>query len=322
METKANHVLIGILTLAMSASIALFIMWKTKGAFDVEYSNYDIVFEGSVSGLSEASIVQFNGIKVGIVRRIFWDDDDPNKIRVHVRLRADTPVKVDTIAQMVFQGVTGVTIVELSGGTPGTPDLEPQPGQEFAIIQSKQSALQEMFEKAPDMISQANLLLLQFHKITSDDNIAAISNSLANVEKVTSALAESDAAILELLTNVSTISTELAETSKKINLITNDIQGVTSSANRMMEGDAPEMIVQIKEAADSIGRLADNTNALVEENRDSISNFTNQGLADIDGFIAETRVLVVTLERLAQKLESDPSILVSGAQYPEYEVRK
>ncbi|TNE37468.1 MAG: MCE family protein [Alphaproteobacteria bacterium] len=322
METKANHFLIGILTLSMSATIALFIMWKTKGAFDQEYDRYDIIFEGSVSGLSEASFVQFNGIKVGTVRRIFWDDEDPNKIRVHVRLRGDTPVKEDTVAQMVFQGVTGVTIVELSGGTPGSPKLEKKKGQEWPVIRSQPSALQEMFEKAPDMISQANLLLLQFHKIASDDNIGAISQSLANIETLTTTLADSDQDIKELLANVSDISAELSETSKRINAITADIQGVTASANRIMEGDAPDMVVQIRDAAEAISKLADNTNSMVEENRDSISNFTNQGLADIDGFIAETRVLVVTLERLAQKLESDPSVLVSGAQYPEYEVPK
>jgi phospholipid/cholesterol/gamma-HCH transport system substrate-binding protein len=322
METKANHVLIGMLTLAMTATIALFIMWKTKGAFDVEYERYDIVFEGSVSGLSEASIVQFNGIKVGTVRRIFWDTNDPNKIRVHVRVRGDTPVKEDTVAEMVFQGVTGVTIVELSGGSIASPNLVQKEGQEFPVIRSQASALQELFETAPDMISQANLLLLQFHKLASDENIAAISQSLSDIQTVTTALSESDEAITDVLQNVSVISAELALTSKKINLITSDIQQVTASANTMMAGDAPQMIVQIRDAADSIGRLADNANSMIDENRDSISKFTNQGLADIDGFITETRVLVVTLERLAQKLESDPSILVSGSQVPEYEVKK
>jgi phospholipid/cholesterol/gamma-HCH transport system substrate-binding protein len=322
METKANHVFIGVLTLAMSVTIAFFIMWKTKGAFDVEYERYDIVFDGSVSGLSEASIVQFNGIKVGNVRRITWDTDDPNQIRVHVRLRGDTPIKEDTVAEMAMQGVTGVTIVELSGGSVSSPDLSRKAGQEFPIIKSQPSALQELFETAPDMISQANLLLLQFHKLTSDENIGAISQSLKDIQQLTSTLADSDEAIATMLKDVSVITGELAETSKKINGITNDIQQVTSSANKMMAGDAPEMIVQIRDAADSIGRLADNTNSMIDENRSSISKFTNQGLADIDGFISETRVLVVTLERLAQKLESDPSILVSGSQVPEHEVKK
>ena len=320
METKANHVLIGILTLAMSVTIAFFIIWKTKGAFDVEYTRYDVVFEGSVSGLSEASYVQFNGIKVGDIRNITWEPDDPNKVRVQVRVRSDTPVKEDTIAEMAFQGVTGVTFVELTGGTAGSKHLKPKKGQDVAEIKAQKSALQEMFASAPDMITQGNLLLLQFHKLTSDKNIEAISKSLEDIGRVTSALADSDEQILKLLANVAVISGELAETSRKINLISSDIQDVTASANRIMEGDAPDMVAQIRDAAASINLLAQNTNQLVEDNKDAVAHFTGQGLAEVDGFISETRTLVATLERLAQRLESDPSMLVSGSQYPEYEV--
>ena len=95
---------------------------------------------------------------------------------------------------------------------------------------------------------------------------------------------------------------------------------MTASANRIMEGDAPDMVAQIRDAAASINLLAQNTNQLVEDNKDAVTHFTGQGLSQVDGFISETRTLVATLERLAQRLESDPSMLVSGSQYPEYEV--
>jgi phospholipid/cholesterol/gamma-HCH transport system substrate-binding protein len=322
METKANYVFIGILALAMSATIALFIIWKTKGSFDVEYVRYDIVFDGSVSGLSEASFVQFNGIKVGDIRNISWEPDDPNKVRVRIRVRANTPIKQDTVAQMAFQGVTGVTFVELTGGTAQSKRLEVQEGQEVAVIQSQKSPLQEMFARAPDMITQGNLLLLQFHKLLSDKNIESVGLSLENVGRFTGALAESEDKIIDLLTNVEIISNELAEASRNINLISENIQNVTASADSIMSGDAPDMIVQIRDAAKSIDILAQNTNELVEENKDALAYFTGQGLSDVDGLIAEMRTLVATLERLAQKLESDPSMLVSGSQYPEYEVEK
>ncbi len=322
METKANYVLIGLLTLGMSATIAFFIIWKTKGAFDQDYVLYDVVFNGSVSGLSEASFVQYNGIRIGNVRQISWEPDDPNKIRVRIRVWKSTPVKEDTIAQMVFQGVTGVTIVELSGGSGDSEPLLAKPGEEYPVITAKLSAIQELFEEAPDMISQVRLLVLQFHKLMSDENIQTVSGAFSDVKQVTGALAESDQEIKALLANVATVSSELAETSRRVNKITEDINGITSNAERIMSGEVPEMVGEITLAAQSIGQLAADADTFILENEDALTRFSSQGLAEFDEFVVDLRKLMATLERLSRRLESDPSMLVSGSQYPEVEVKK
>ena len=66
METRANFVLIGAFTMAAVVGAFLFIMWiATIGGGS--HRHYQIVFSGSVSGLTAGSSVLFNGLKVGEV---------------------------------------------------------------------------------------------------------------------------------------------------------------------------------------------------------------------------------------------------------------
>ncbi|MDO7723120.1 MAG: MlaD family protein, partial [Loktanella sp.] len=66
METKANFVLIGAFTLAGLIGLMGFFLWFAQVELDRQFAYYDIRFS-SVSGLSNASDVRFNGLAVGQV---------------------------------------------------------------------------------------------------------------------------------------------------------------------------------------------------------------------------------------------------------------
>ena len=69
METRANHVWVGAVTLALLVAIALAIVWLVglnKGA----QNEYDIFFKQSVSGLAKGSEVSFAGVPSGQVSEI------------------------------------------------------------------------------------------------------------------------------------------------------------------------------------------------------------------------------------------------------------
>ena len=61
METRANYLLIGIVTIAVIVSIFMFVLWSLKGELDQQYAYYDIVFEDAVAGLNNAGDVLFQG---------------------------------------------------------------------------------------------------------------------------------------------------------------------------------------------------------------------------------------------------------------------
>jgi phospholipid/cholesterol/gamma-HCH transport system substrate-binding protein len=76
METRAHHLLIGSFAIGIAVLTVLFLLWIGKAEFNKQYQIYDLKFEGSVSGLSKAADVLYNGIKVGEVVDLKLDEDD------------------------------------------------------------------------------------------------------------------------------------------------------------------------------------------------------------------------------------------------------
>ncbi|MFT7027154.1 MAG: phospholipid/cholesterol/gamma-HCH transport system substrate-binding protein, partial [Paracoccaceae bacterium] len=124
METRANHVLIGLFTLVGLIGGMLLFLWFAKAEADRAYAYYDVRFE-SVSGLREAGDVRYNGLPVGQVTGLFLDAEDPSTVRVRLEVNANAPVVEGTVATLQMQGVTGVGYVALSGGAPGAAPLTP-----------------------------------------------------------------------------------------------------------------------------------------------------------------------------------------------------
>jgi phospholipid/cholesterol/gamma-HCH transport system substrate-binding protein len=312
METKANHIVIGAFAIATILMTFLFVLWIGQIQLSREFTTYDLYFKGSVSGLSVASDVRYNGISVGDVKGIYLDVDDPNLVRVQIEVDAQAPVKIDTIAQMAFLGVTGVSFIELTGGTAQSEALLPKDGELHAVIEVKRSAIQELLETAPDIVAQSNLLLLQGAKLLSDENIERVSNTLRDLEIVVTAISKRDEEIGELIAHASATSGHLENMS-------GEIEELVSNTNAMMKGDVPLMLAEIISAAEGVDRLAVEANALLEDNKASISQFSSEGLGELSALLAEARLTIATMERLASEIEEDPTVLLGQAKYPEYE---
>lgn len=314
METKANHIVIGLFAVGTIIMSFVFVVWIGQIQLSREYTTYDLYFRGSVSGLSVASDVRYNGISVGSVKAIHLDVDDPNLVRVQIQVDALTPVKVDTVAQMAFLGVTGVSFIELTGGSTGSRPILPENGRPYGVIPVQRSAIQELMETAPNIVAQSNLLLLQGAKLLSDENITRVSNTMRDLETVVKALSERDQEIGQLITDA-------AATAAHLEAMSADIAILAASTSELMEGDVPQMVTQILAAAESIDSLAGDAGALLDENRESISQFSSQGLGELNALLAEARLTIATLERLASEIEEDPTILLGQSKYPEYDAK-
>jgi phospholipid/cholesterol/gamma-HCH transport system substrate-binding protein len=55
METRANHVLIGLFTIIIAILGVLFALWAANWTSNRNWDNYDIIFTEAVTGLSTAS---------------------------------------------------------------------------------------------------------------------------------------------------------------------------------------------------------------------------------------------------------------------------
>ena len=230
MEIRANYVLIGVFSIACVFAAFLFVLLLAKQQFDLEYSYYEILFDGDVSGLSVGAEVRYNGISVGEVRTIKLHPEDPGKVSVVIQVSADTPVREDSVAYLEAQLLTGVSIVQISGGSPESPALVAKPGQQYAVIQSGKSGLQELFTGAPDLIAKANILIERLADIVDTENRETITKTLKNVEVLTSAFANNSEELEAMLKNLSAASEDIAS-------LVEQLDALAKTANDLLDED-------------------------------------------------------------------------------------
>lgn len=312
MEIRANYVLIGVFAIASVFAAFFFVLLLAKQQFDREFAYYEIIFDGDVSGLSIGADVRYNGIAVGEVRTITLDPDDPRKVRVLIQVGADTPIREDSTASLEAQLLTGVSIVQITGGSPESPMLVAKQGERYPILQSQRSGLQELFTGAPDLIAKANILVERLADVVNVENRRSIGETLKNVETLTKTFADNSGELNEILDNFAAASADIASLVKQLDKL-------AITANDVLDDDARLLIEEFTQAARNVSTLAEDIDNVVVENEDAISDFSKQGLAQLGRLVTEARQLVSTLDRVATRIESDPAAFFFGNQAAEFE---
>lgn len=302
METRANYVMIGAFTLATAAFLLLFGLWAAKYTSDKDWRYYNVVFDEAVTGLTEGGSVQYNGISVGSVDTLSLAPDDPRKVIAHVKLRATTPVKVDTRAKLSFTGLTGTAFIQLTGGSPNAKSLVPDNSDTVPTILTEASALQNIAETA-------NKLVARLDKVLSDDNIRNITQTLDNIENATGVLADQRQDIGALITNARVSSEKLAATLDTTN-------GAIADVDRELVQKLPQLIAKLDSTLDRLDNAAGNADKLLSENRGAINSFTQDGLSQLGPTMEELRGLVRDLRKISSRLEDNPAGYVLGRQKP------
>lgn len=315
METKASYMLVGGFVLTFLAGLVAFAIWIAKVDLDAEYKDYDIYFEGTVSGLLKRSIVYFQGIPVGDVRDITLAPDDPGKVHVWIRLRAEVPVNEESVAKLEFQGLTGVAYIELYGGTsPNAPPLEPHPGQERPIIKSEASPLLAIFESAPNLVNEAVLTIGQIQKLLSDENINSVSSTLRNTERLTGNLADGTEDLDVIVADVKQILDQAKVTVANVNAL-------AETGNTLLEEDAKLLIEETVKTMQTATALLERVDGMVAANEGAVTQFVNTSLPEVSRMILDLRLTARNLSRLMSRIEQNPSEVIFGTKEAEYDLK-
>ncbi len=303
METRANFILIGAFTLlAFFGALGLF-AWFAKIQIDQQFAYYDIVFD-SVSGLDRAAEVEFSGLAVGQVISLDLYDQDPSKVRVRVEVKADTPVRTDTLAQLQSQGVTGLSYVSLKGGSADAPLLRDTDLSGVPVIQAERSVVQALSEDAPNLLAEAISLLEDISEFANDSNRQNVSNILSNLDRVSGNL---DTA----LEDFSAISQTVAKATDQITLFTGKLDEIGGNLNTtLLSADAT-----LGDVRGAVG-VASKTLTTAETamgRMDSVFEGANTLVSDqVPALIDDLSSTVATLDQSILGLREDAGQVMAG----------
>jgi phospholipid/cholesterol/gamma-HCH transport system substrate-binding protein len=312
METRASHIAVGAFVLILLFGGLGFIIWVGHFSERVAETHYYTRFSGSVAGLDVNSNVLFGGIPIGHVATVEVDPQDSALARVDLLVKADTPIRTDSVATLAIQGITGGVLVEISRGTKSAPRLKAN-----SEIPSGYSPLERLLSGAPEVVSKANALLDRASTFLNPDNSAALARILMNLDHLTGQLASSSDHVDGLLTGADAAVTQVTATALELRKLTTDLRGSTGK----LVTSTDKAVDQIRALAGNLNKTATSLDGVIRENRQPLHDFATTGLYDLSSTITEVRLLAQTLNRISVEIERDPARFFFGDRQKGFEAQ-
>ncbi len=299
MEREANYAAVGAFVLLITVMGAMFVYWYSDAREHRDYTRYEIYFEGSVSGLERGSAVRFLGVDVGRVVEMRVDTRDAVRVQVIADVDSTAPISDATVAELSLQGITGLLYIDLLRHNGSRRLSAAVASEKYPVIRSVRSNFDVLLASLPDLIGIASEVAERAAMVLSDENVASITKTLANIDKATAALPET-------MREIRTLVTDLRDATAEINAVAQSARGVTETAG-------PEItaaLARVREVTENLARTSGRIDQLVEENRSDIRSFTREGLPELERFLREGRSAAREIRDLSRSLREDPSQLL------------
>lgn len=314
METQARYVLIGIFTLLTAVLALSFALWTAKHQSSQAWNDFEILFSSAVTGLSVGSPVRFNGIPVGTVEGMRINPADPREVIVRIRVAANAPVKTDTEVRLVPSGLTGLTFVQLSGGSPDSPLVIAVAETDPPQIHADSSALERLLAFSEEIATQGHEVLTHILAILSPENAQQISNILHNLSMITSALHSEE----EHITGMIGSSYQAMQRFNDLLLHADQVVFAINQSIKRLDQDlvaaVPSIASNLQDSSRRLAILLHRIDGIIEENEVVLTSVGNEVLAQLGPTIGEFRLLIRDLQRLSGRLEHNPTGFLLGRE--------
>ncbi len=294
MEEKVNFAVIGIFVLFLGAALIGGVLWFSSGqSYRKTYDTYLTYMNESVSGLNINAPVRYRGVEVGRVQQITLAPGNVEQVQLTLGIESGTPIKVDTVAVLQTHGLTGLTFVELTGGSRDAPALKTRKSENFPVIKTRPSLMTRLDTSVSSMLANLNRTSENINALLDEDNRRAIKHTLADIEILSHTLATRQAAIDSSLSNAARTMENTARLSEEL----------------------PQLAGRIQRSADAFDRMSNElalTGASTRATMDSTRQFTGETLPEIHQLVVELRDLTHSMRRFSGELEQNPGGLLHG----------
>jgi phospholipid/cholesterol/gamma-HCH transport system substrate-binding protein len=322
METKANHILVGAVTLILLTLLVGFTVWLSR-ASDGAKKEYDIFFQQSVNGLAKGSGVTFSGVPVGQIKDVKLWEADPDFVRVRISIDAKVAIRQGTTATITGVGFTGVSEIQLDGAIKAAPLIScPTDNPVSAcpagvpVIPTKPGALGELLNNAPLLLERLSTLTERLTNILSDKNQQSIEQILDNTEALSGSLA-SQAPDLQAAIR------ESRNTLAKAGQAAEQLTVMAGTANTLLTEDGKPMMNDLRKTLAAANGSLSALEATLKAANPAIQTLNTQTLPEFNQLARDLRQLSGSLKNVTERLDQQGvSGLVTAPTLPDYRAGK
>ena len=293
-----NYPLVGLFVLVLGAALIAGALWLASGgASPNKYDLYLAVMEESVAGLNLNAPVKYNGVDVGKVKDIRLDPGNPDRVNLLFAIERGTPIKVDTVAVLKTQGLTGIAYVELGGGARDAPPLLASANSGYPQIRTKPSLSARLENVLTSVLAKLDSTSNNINAILSDENKTAFKDALADIATVARTIAARkdtlDAGMVNAARTFDNAARVTAQAAPVIDRIGKSADAIEKMGNEVARTSA------------SAGNTVNSVGA-------DVKRFTAETLPELERLLGELSVLATSLRRLSEQTERDPRGLLFG----------
>ena len=318
METRSNHVLVGTVTLLLLAAIMVAAFWFSRLS-EGDNMEYDIFFKQSVNGLAKGSSVNYSGVPSGQVEKIELWKRDPSFVKVRISVKEGTPVLQGTTATIAGVGFTGVSEIVLDGAVKGAPPIgcpEENPlsacPDGIPVIPTKPGALGELLNNAPQLLERLSTLTERLTELLNDKNQQSIAGILANVERVSGALADRSPEIAATLAEARIAVQRTGKAAEQIGKL-------AATTDSMLTDEGKPLMADLRKSVQSATRSIETLDKTIAEAQPGVRAFSNQTMPEVNQLVRDLREMSRAFRGVAEKLDQQGAgSIVGSPKLPDY----
>jgi phospholipid/cholesterol/gamma-HCH transport system substrate-binding protein len=310
-ERDARYAAVAAFALAAIAAAFAFVWWYSDTGERRSYVRYEIYFEGTVSGLSQGSPVRYLGVDVGRVQNLVVDRRDPGRVKVIAEIDTETPLSGATRARLGLLGLTGLLYIDLQLDPQADPTRELVRGQRHPVIQSSKGDIEAFLERLPDLVGSAGAVMARIEVLLTDENVAAVGESLRNVR-------EASAGLPELTRNAAALAADLRNTAAEATVLTQRLNAAAAGSQAGLEGT----LKSVQVTADKLARTAESLERIVVGNEAALSGLAGPGAVELQQLVVDVRDTSAEVRALARVLRENPSRLLRESKEQGVEIEE
>ncbi len=275
MENKAHALMAGLFTIVLLIAAILLGLWFNRDR--VQWVPYELVTKLSVPGLNPQAAVRYRGLDIGKVDEITFDPEVPGQIRIHIRIKPNTPITRSTYGTLGYQGVTGIAYVQLDDD--GSDPVKVTSSQDqIARIQMRPSLLDSLQTKGLAILEQTEVLTRRFNTLLEPQNQKAMLAAFDNVSRAAMAIETIPRQLQPTIDQLPAMTRQVQTTLASVTKLSQDVSRLTGNLNALTtQLQGPNgALTRIGATSQQIGAVADRIDLemqpLVDDARSTMHN--------------------------------------------------